>query len=166
MRRGVLAFDIAGDIPADATIDSVQLRLVVTKAAQSNGFPVSLHRVLADWGEGTSNTGNSRQGRGDTPTSGDATWHHTFFPGSFWTNPGGDYSLTESATTSVGRSDPYTWGSTSAMVADVQFWLDNPGANYGAVVKAYLHYSTISYSFWSSEGPLPWFRPQLVIEYE
>ena len=134
VRRAVLAFDIAAAIPAGATIDSVQLTLVATKVAQNNSFSTELHRLFADWGEGTSNTGNSQQGRGEPPTSGDATWNHTFFPGSFWTNPGGDYSMTVSASTLVGGTGTYNWGSTSGMVADVQFWLDNPAQDFGWIV--------------------------------
>jgi spore coat protein A len=134
VRRGVLAFGIAGNIPAGATIDSVQLTLYVDKVGLTSSFNVSLQRLLADWGEGTSNTGNSQQGRGETPTTGDATWHHTFYPGQFWSIPGGDYSLTVSATRAVGNVGFYTWGSTSGMVADVQSWLDGPAQNFGWII--------------------------------
>ena len=134
VRRAVLAFPIAGSIPPGATIDSVQLTLVANKVSQNNSFSVQLHRLTADWGEGTSNTGNSQQGRGAAPTSGDATWNHTFYPGSFWSLPGGDYSGTISAATLVGATGTYNWGSTSAMVADVQSWLDNPAQNYGWIL--------------------------------
>ena len=108
LRRAVLEFDIAGSIPAGATIDSVQLTLYCDKVAQSANFNVNLHRALSEWGEGTSNTGNSQQGRGEPPTTGDATWHHTFYPGTFWSIPGGDYSLTASAMKSVGNVGFYT----------------------------------------------------------
>jgi spore coat protein A len=134
VRRAVLAFDIANNIPPGATIDSVQLTMVATKVAQTNNFSVNLHRLLEDWGEGTSNSGNSQQGRGDPPTTGDATWSHTFFPGSFWSVPGGVYSMTISASTLVGGTGSYSWGSSSGMVADVQFWLDDPSDNFGWIV--------------------------------
>ncbi len=101
VRRAVLAFNIAGNIPVGATINSVQLTLYADKVKLTTSFNVDLHPLLADWGEGTSNTGNSQQGRGEPPTPGDATWHHTFYPDQFWTNPGGDYSLTISGTNPV-----------------------------------------------------------------
>lgn len=134
VRRGVLAFTIAGNIPAGASIDSVQLTLYADKVAQTVAFNVGLYRLLTNWGEGTSNTGNSQQGRGELPTAGDATWHHTFYPGQFWSLPGGDYTLTASAVRSVGNVGFYTWGSTSGMVADVQAWLNNGAANFGWVI--------------------------------
>jgi spore coat protein A len=134
VRRAVIAFQIAGNVPPGATIDSVQLTMVVNKAAQSNSFSTDLHRLLEDWGEGTSNTGNSQQGRGDVPTAGDATWNHTFYSGSLWSTPGGFYSTTNSASTLVGGTGSYNWGSTSGMVADVQFWLDNAAQNFGWIV--------------------------------
>ncbi len=134
VRRAVIAFDVAGSIPAGSTINSVQLYLRCTKAKLNTGFATRLHELLSDWGEGTSNTGNPQQGRGDTPTTGDATWNHTFYPSQFWTTPGGDYDATASATTSVVSTGDYFWGSTAGMVADVQGWLDNPSQNFGWIV--------------------------------
>ena len=53
----------------------------------------------------------------------------------------GDFNATASATTVVGSivdpPTPYTWLSTSAMVSNVQGWLDNPAANFGwALINA------------------------------
>jgi len=135
VRRAVLAFNIAGSgIPAGSTINSVTLSLSCTKARLNTNFNFRLHRLLSNWGEGTSNTGNSQQGRGETPTTGDATWRHTFYSNQFWSTPGGDYNGTASATIPVGGVGSYTWGSTSGMVADVQNWLNNPAQNFGWIV--------------------------------
>jgi len=50
---------------------------------------IELHKLLADWGEGTSQaTGEEGQGAPATPN--DATWRHRFFDTIFWTNEGGD----------------------------------------------------------------------------
>ncbi|GEM_PF-6163341 len=46
-RRGLLAFDIAGNIPASSTINSVTLRLHMSRTISGEQF-VKLHRVLAD----------------------------------------------------------------------------------------------------------------------
>ena len=134
VRRAVLGFDIAGNIPAGATIDSVTLDLECTKSKLSTSFNFGLHELQSDWGEGASDTGNSQQGRGDTPATGDATWQHTFYNTQFWATPGGDYDGTASATTPVGSQGGYTWGSTSGMVADVQHWLDNSAQNFGWIL--------------------------------
>ncbi len=134
VRRGVLAFSIAANIPAGATITSVQLTMYCDKVATTTARSLALRRLMSDWGEGTSNTGNSQQGRGEPPTTGDATWHHTFYPSSLWTTLGGDYAGTISATASVGNTGFYNWGSTSGMVADVQAWLNSPAQNFGWIV--------------------------------
>lgn len=39
-----------------------------------------------------------------------------------------------SATAVVGEIGSYTWSSTSALVADIQNWLDNPDSNFGWLV--------------------------------
>ncbi|HEV8376377.1 MAG TPA: DNRLRE domain-containing protein, partial [Candidatus Polarisedimenticolia bacterium] len=136
LRRAVLAFDIAGSIPSGATINSVQLILYVDKVGVTTAYNVTLSRLLAAWGEGTANTGNSQQGRGEPPSGNDATWHHTFYATQFWSLPGGDYSLTASAAANVGNVGFYTWGSTSGMVSDVQAWLNNPSQNFGWIVRS------------------------------
>src|SRR5688572_17752262 len=52
--RGLIAFDLAGQIPAGATINSVTLTLSVNTPLPANSNTVRLHRVTAEWGEGTS----------------------------------------------------------------------------------------------------------------
>src|SRR5262245_747007 len=53
LRRGLIKFDVASAIPSGATINSVSLQLHMSKTAGS-AESIALHRVLADWGEGTS----------------------------------------------------------------------------------------------------------------
>lgn len=132
IRRGLLAFDVVGAVPPGSVITEVTLTLEMSRTI-SGPVNVELHRVLSDWGEGTSDA-DGEEGGGAPPTPGDATWLHTFFPGSFWGSPGGDFSATVSATQSVDATGTYTWGSTSEMVADVQSWLDNPATNFGWLV--------------------------------
>jgi spore coat protein A len=133
VRRAVLEFDL-GSIPAGATIESVTLKLQVLKSKGSTNHPMTLHRVLSEWGEGSSDTGNSQAGRGEAPSIGDATWDHTFYSDQFWTVPGGDYVSTASATRSVNGPGSYTWGSTSGLVADVQAWINDPAQNHGWIL--------------------------------
>jgi spore coat protein A len=166
VRRAVIAFDIAASgIPAGSTIDSVTLQLTCTKVASNSGFDVRLHELQSDWGEGTSNTGNSQQGRGETPTTGDATWQHTFYDTQFWTTAGGDYDGTASATTQVGGQGVYVWGSTSGMVADVQNWLDNPSQNFGWIIIGDETQTETAKVFATREEGTTADRPQLVINY-
>lgn len=130
-RRGVLAFDIAGSIPAGAEITSATLTLQMSRTI-AGATDVSLHRLTADWGEGTSDA-PGQEGAGAVSTAGDATWVHTFFSGSTWATPGGDFLAASSATTSVGAVGAYSWTGTG-LIADVQNWLDNPTDNFGWLV--------------------------------
>jgi hypothetical protein len=132
LRRGVLAFDIAGHIPPGSTIIAVTLSLNMSKTALDTARIVELHKLLADWGEGTS-IAPGEEGDGAPATPNDATWRHRFFDTIFWTNEGGDFSATVTASQSVSVVGPYTWSSPQ-MVADVQSWLDNPGSNFGWLV--------------------------------
>ncbi len=130
-RRTLIAFDIAGGIPAGATVLSAELTLEMSRT--SNPFfanAMALHRLTASWGEGASDP-LLNEGRGDDAVPGDATWAHRTFDDQRWDTPGGDFVSSASATLEVVRLGPYTWGPTDAMVADVQAWLDDPGSSHG-----------------------------------
>lgn len=135
IRRGLLAFDVAGNIPIGMTIDSVSLTLNVSRSASGTADDISLHRVLADWGEGTTTSTRPPGGTGGPASGGDATWLHNFHDTSFWSVPGGDFEALASATTSAPTSGPVTWDSTSRMVIDVQSWLDMSATNFGWLIK-------------------------------
>ncbi|MDX1407474.1 MAG: DNRLRE domain-containing protein, partial [Saprospiraceae bacterium] len=102
IRRSVLAFDLSM-IPVQAEIQSAQLQLYCNSSSGS-AFPLTLQRLLQDWGEGSSEAnGNESSGAASTP--GDATWLHPFYDTSFWSIPGGDFSETISASTIVGAQN-------------------------------------------------------------
>ena len=74
IRRGLVAFDVAGNVPAGATITGVALTM--RDVMGLNGDPtVELHRVQQDWGEGNS---FQNGGMGAAAQEGDATWLYTF----------------------------------------------------------------------------------------
>jgi plastocyanin len=129
-RRALVAFDLSG-IPAGATIDNVTLTLNMNKTVVTSKA-VRLHRALADWGEGSSVAPNE-QGTGTPPTNGDATWIHTVVDGGTWTNPGGDFQPTASASTQVGSTGLYQWSS-EQMTADVQAWVNDGATNFGWIL--------------------------------
>jgi hypothetical protein len=132
LRRGVLAFDIAGNIPPGSTILGVTLSLNMSRTGLDDARNVELHKMLASWGEGTSQaTGD--EGQGAPATTNDATWRHRFFDTIFWATEGGDFSATVSATQSVGAVGMYMWSS-PPMIGDVQSWLNNPATNFGWLV--------------------------------
>ena len=175
----LLRFDVSA-IPTGSTIQQATLRLYAfdntanrpfdqpAARIQQPSITLRSYQVLKSWAEDS------------------ATWEAAS-AGNAWGLPGcqaaGDDYVAEytdeiigfgeienwldkaSRTTKDRREVVETWAEFDVTEA-VQQWIDNPDSNYGVVIKAYLHALTVSYSFWSSEGPLPWFRPQLVIDYQ
>ena len=133
VRRGVIAFDIAGRIPAGSIITQVALTLNMSRTMAASQA-ITLHRLRADWGEGTSNA-TGEEGGGAPATPNDATWVHTFFATDLWTAAGGDFTATFSGRQPVGGVGRYIWSSTPRMVADVQVWLDRPTTNFGWLLR-------------------------------
>jgi len=162
IRRGLVHFNVAGALPAGAVIGSAKLRLIMSQTV-SGPSDVALHRVNADWGEGNSDAGPSG-GAGAPSQAGDATWRHRFFPGIGWTTAGGDFAAVASATLSVDQPATYVWGSTAAMVADAQSWLDSPATNFGWLLKGDETSAPTVKKFESSESTGD-SRPVLEIEY-
>jgi hypothetical protein len=162
MFRGLIAFDIAANVPAGSTINSVQLTLNMTMT-QSGILAVELHRPLADWGEGTTIGAGTGGGFGAPASLNDATWLHRFFPSTFWTTPGGDFSATVTSSTLVDQIGAYTWPSTATFVSDVQSYLDAPAGNFGWFVI--LPVGIPAKRFASRENPTASLRPVLTIDY-
>jgi PEP-CTERM motif len=161
IRRGLIQFDIASNIPAGATINSVSLTLqtLIDGPAAANQI-LELHALSAAWGEGTS----SGVGTGAAPTTGDATWNFRLFNSSVWTNSGGDFGAT-SGTTTLGGGSQSVFSSQPGMVADVQNWLNNPASNFGWILK-YSDETTLgtARAFGSRESQASQ-RPTLTIDY-
>ena len=144
IRRGLVAFDVADNVPAGATITGVTLAIQDVKGMNGDQT-ISLSRMLRSWGQGTSYFSG---GIGAPATNNDATWYYTYFNASnpaaspAWTmpggKPGGDFSSTASAQAldSAGGTSTVVWSSTAspAMTADVQAWLDSPAANFGWIL--------------------------------
>jgi spore coat protein A len=163
VRRALLAFDVAGSVPAGSTIDSVTLTLYLSRSRSQNET-IDLHRVLADWGEGSSHA-NGEEGEGITATTDDATWSHRLWPGTTWTTPGGDFAGSASGTAIVGgQNDFYSW-STAGMASDVQSWLDTPSGNYGWIVIGNESGSRVAKRFNSRENGTSARRPALEIDF-
>lgn len=130
-RRALLFFDLSG-IPAGSQVVSAELALVADRAVGADN-PMSLHRLLADWGEGLSNGGAVGSGAG--AGAGDVTWTFRFFADETrkWASEGGDFEPVPSATAVVGTIGTYRWTSTDSpgLLADVQSWIDAPESNLG-----------------------------------
>jgi hypothetical protein len=181
--RSLIAFNVAGSVPAGATITSAELHMYLANSPNTTSRVIGLHKLAKDWGEGTagsSSPGTSGTGGGFPAGPGDATWSHAMLGSVAWANPGatGDYNPAASASLSVGgpADMPHTWLSNSALVSDVQSWLDSPATNFGwALVNASEATNQTQKIFYSrsatqnsSDVPNsldPAWRPTLVVTY-
>jgi hypothetical protein len=180
-RRGLMAFDVAANVPSGATIVAARLTLHLALTGGGADQSIGLHRLTADWGEGSAGSATPTvrtSGNGFTAAAGDATWNARFHSITPWSSPGGtgDFVPTASATAAITDDveAAFTWLSTPRLVSDVQIWLDNPAANFGwalinadetniATVKAfYTRSATVDAS---GEALDPACRPALTITY-
>jgi len=162
LRRALYAFDVAGAVPADATIDNVTLTLNMSRTIVG-AIDCALHRVQSDWGEGASDA-PGEEGTGVQAQTGDATWQHTFYDTDFWGTAGGDFDASASAVTSVSDVGFYNWSS-AGMTADVQGWLDFPSTSHGWIVICDEDIWPSAKRFDSKENANSMTRPVLSIEY-
>jgi hypothetical protein len=162
-RRALVYFDLSG-IPAGSTITDVTLQMYCTRA-RAVVAAVRLHKLNTSWGEGTSNAGNEFDGVGTAATTDDATWLTRQYNTVNWLTPGGDYSPTVSATTSIGTFDLfYSWNA-AQMTADVQSWVNSPATNHGWIFIGEEAVLLSAKRFASRETPTPSLRPQLTVTY-
>ncbi len=162
LRRALMAFDLSS-IPPDSVITDVSLQLTMTRTVAGD-TDAALHRVTADWGEGTSDA-SGLEGEGAASTTGDATWIHTSFSTGFWSSAGGDFVASSSATQTVGAVGTYTWSS-SGMVSDVQAWYDTPSSNFGWVLLGdETGGNQTAKRFDTRERPVPENRPLLTVTF-
>ncbi len=134
LRRALISFDIASQIPAGAVVQSAQLNLRLTKLGPASfGQPMTLHRLTETWGEGFSMNPND-VGTGAQATVGDATWASRFFGTAAWTTLGGTFNATATATSAVAFPTT-TFASNAQMVSDVQTWVNSPASNAGWILR-------------------------------
>ncbi|MCF7765110.1 MAG: DNRLRE domain-containing protein [Verrucomicrobia bacterium] len=133
--RGLVRFDLSGQLPEGATVQAASVILTVTRtpALGGVGSTFGLHRVFSQWGEGTK-TGNL----GSAAEAGELTWNERLSGGEAWTSPGGaapgDFFETASGSFSVAGKGVYVAGPSAGLLEDVRFWLGNPDSNFGWMV--------------------------------
>jgi len=163
VRRGLIAFDLTS-VPARSSIGAVVLTVHLSRAASAATHEVRLHRVLTPWGEGTS-IGGSGEGAGAPATPGDATWIHASLGSRTWASPGGDFASAPSATAAASGPGTLTWGSTLAMVADVQAWVDAPESAHGWIVLGDEATARSAKRFASRQNASVSMRPMLTVTF-
>lgn len=162
VRRALIRFDLSS-IPSGATVTAVTVTLNCNRLAAS-AAGVRLHRLTADWGEGTSDA-SSNEGAGAPATTNDATWTNRFHPSTSWASPGGDFNGTASITQgSVALGTVNLTG--GSLVADVQSFVTNAATNFGwAVLGSSESTMSTALRFASSENPATASRPQISVTY-
>ena len=158
IRRALIQFDLSS-IPSSATINAITLTMVNDRG-NSGTQTISLYRLTAAWGEGTSNA-SADPGKGVAATTNDATWTHRLYPATLWAAPGGDCVATVSASAPVGNSGSYDWSSLE-MITDVQQWVSTPAANFGWLVVGNEAAMATARRFFSRTGTTP---PTLQVTY-
>jgi hypothetical protein len=83
-----------------------------------------------------------------------------------WQSVGGSFAATPSASLAIGGTGPYTFASTSGMVADVQEWLDAPSNNHGWALVMPSPAVGSAKRFDSRENATASVRPKLRVTYE
>jgi hypothetical protein len=162
-RRALIFFDLARQIPINAVIDSVNLILHVSRTT-SDTMTISLHRVLAQWGEGNSNA-IGQEGSGAEAQVGDATWIYSQYSSIKWSAGGGEYNAIPIARQVVGDVGFYQWRSSTKMVSDVQSWLAEPAMNFGWLLRGDESKSASTKRFDSRQNVNTSLRPMLVVFY-
>jgi hypothetical protein len=163
LTRGLIRFDVARLIPPGSIINSVELHLNAS-TPMSRAGTVSLHPVLAPWGEGQSAAAMG-EGGGAAATIGDATWIHTHFDTAFWASAGGDFEAEPSASFAVTGNGPQLIGSTPGIVGDVQAWVDDPASNNGWLVRHNDEVTAPAIRFDSRQNANPAAQPRLAIDF-
>lgn len=162
LRRGLIRFAADTKIPPGAVITGVILRLYMSRTISLTAS-ISLHKVTSEWGEGTS-VALGNEGSGTSPEQNDATWIHSKYPDEFWSNPGGDFSVTTSAVSNVNSMGYYTWSS-AQMVNDVQNWVNNPCTEYGWMLIGNEAVTASTKRFDTRENFTAVNRPVLIVQY-
>jgi len=160
-RRAVMAFDFANYLPTNVVgVNSVTLTVFGDKGHSSGAL--NIYRLTKNWGEGASNAGDPG-GSGTLAAPGDATWKYNFYNTSQWTNLGGDFAATASATGSIGAG---SWSYSSAqMAADVQGWITSPATNFGWILVGDEAGFQTATRLFSRENTFVELRPDLAVDY-
>jgi hypothetical protein len=160
-RRALVRFSLAG-VPAGSRVNAASVLLFQTKNASFEPtLPTTLHRLTADWGEGTSDGA----GGGALATAGDATWLKRFFNTADWTTPGGDYVTAASASLEMTSAFQYFTWTSPGLANDVSGWLAAPSTNFGWIVRGDETQLQTARQFASRQNFNTTIRPKLVVNY-
>ena len=161
-RRGLLDFDLSPLAGQSIDILSVTLRLHMSQTG-TGPESIGLHRVLSDWGVGTTDAGGG-EGGGGPATPGSATWTHSFWDVTPWQTAGGDFDALASASSLVNGVGFYDWTS-SGLISDLEGMLAGETQDFGWILLGNETASGTTKRFDSMNISTAEFRPELLVEY-
>jgi hypothetical protein len=174
LKRSALFFDCKSIIPAEATITSAVLVLTLDRAQPNVGpTDIGIYRLVADWGEGTSDASLiDGGGRGTNATPGDMTFTHNFFNSSLWVTAGGEYVATPSASATA-RWPQFSDGppfqptnhltSIGVLEIDIQNWIDGVNPEYGWMLRGDETQQPTAKRYWGVQHTIASQRPILLV---
>ncbi|MDZ4712698.1 MAG: hypothetical protein SGI89_10290 [bacterium] len=164
LRRSVISFQLIEFIPPCSKILSVRLKIRVSGSAAVSKT-IQLRKLNEFWGEGNSDAPGTEE-NGTLSLSFDATWKHRYFSSTAWLTTGGSYSGIVSASANVSGTGFYTWGSTAAMVSDVQSWVNDQSEAKGWILTGDEINNSSVKRFNTKDGDTASFYPELTVVYE
>ena len=167
LRRAVLYFDIAANVPPAATITGARLEMTVTKTRDATMRPFDLHRLQRAFGASGMSDAIGQEGMGAPASPLDATWLHSMYDTELWTSPGGDFDAVASASEMAGPDGSVVTWSSATLLSDVQAWRDDPSQNHGWLLRGPedTQESRTARRFASGENPEVAERPKLIIDF-
>ena len=155
--RALFRFDLSEAVPVGAVVRSATITMQVTRMPDgSDSVPpqnslFELHRVLQGWDE-VSVSWNERSS------------------GVPWTAPGasaaGDVARAVSSSAFVSSLGSYTFGSSDALVADIQAWVNAPGTNFGWLLQSQGETTPKTARLFASREAAEGIRPTLSVTFD
>ena len=141
---------------------NVTLVLDCVRSGAGTGTTYDVHRLTKGFGSGGSGAGVTRPGAGgEAAENGDPTWSHNRFPSAFWTNIGGDFINTPSASFPSGCVTVRV--SSMGLVQDVQAWVDGTEQDGFLIKTSNEGISQTGTVFRSSESTGQ--KPELIVDF-
>ncbi|MDH7486744.1 MAG: DNRLRE domain-containing protein, partial [Anaerolineae bacterium] len=142
----LIRFDLS-HLPSGMVVQDARLRLYAVDRTLEDRLRISAYELLRPWNEAQ------------------ATWNQPL-AGQWWVEPGanGEGSDRAARRTDIELLYELNLWYEFELTPLVQRWLDDPGSNYGVLLRD-INVKNLSYSLASSEYPQVPFRPQLVIVY-
>jgi hypothetical protein len=158
----LLDFDLSPLSGQSIEISSVTLRLHMSQSG-AGAENIGLHRVLSDWGVGSTDAGGG-EGGGGPATPGSATWMDAFWDVTPWQTAGGDFDALASASSSVDGVGFYEWTG-DGLISDLEGMLAGNAGEFGWLLLGNESTSGTTKRFDSMTIGNQDFRPELVVEY-